>query len=130
MSSGYLRRTRGRHREDQRRTRSTCRDCHAEISWVQLVESGKKIPLDPSTDPHLGTVRLALRDGNGHPYTDGPRARRLRGDELIAAQADATPLRVAHWDTCVARRRHNPMPVEVAAEWADITDEMDERRRP
>jgi hypothetical protein len=132
MSRGYYRRTPVRH--DQRRreygpARSKCRDCHQEISWVQLVESGKRIPLDPSTDPELGTVRVTIRDGNGRPYADGPRARRLSGMELITAQADATPLRVAHWDTCIARRSHNPMPPEVAAEWVDITDDIDERRR-
>lgn len=89
-----------------------CRDCKAPIVWVKsMTRPGKRVALDPSPDPELGTVRrhqFSDADGPNSPY-----AETLTGDRLHAAQANNEQLWMLHRHTCTAHRDFNPRPAHV-----------------
>lgn len=90
-----------------------CRDCRQPIVWATNSATGSSVPLDPSPDPGLGT----LRRWHGQDDRGRPRAyvQRLGGVELHAAVANGQLLWIDHRQSCNARRPHNPKPAHIHA---------------
>ncbi|MGW0043448.1 hypothetical protein [Rhodococcus sp. NPDC003348] len=92
---------------------SRCRHCQQQIVWAKSMTHDSWMPLDPSPDPGLGTVRR-------HPvHENGPTARPtiygeiLTGAALHTAIADGELLWIRHRDSCNAFRPHNPKPAHL-----------------
>jgi hypothetical protein len=74
---------------------SQCRSCHAEIIWVTMAASGRRMPLDAVPTPD-GTVAV---DGNGLAVV-------LTGQHLERAKAATVHLFRSHFASCVNAKQH------------------------
>lgn len=79
---------------------STCSGCGAEITWVVVAKSGKRMPLDPDPVP-LGNVAF---------LTDTTVEVVMKGGGLL----EDRPLYVSHFSTCTDptrfRKQKSPRP--------------------
>lgn len=88
-----------------------CKDCNLPIRFLHPMRpDGKKIPVDISPDPEVGTVR-EVKSGTAHETVY--RGQILRGTDLDIARADGEPLWMRHAETCTAHKPYNPKPAHV-----------------
>jgi hypothetical protein len=69
-----------------------CRSCNGAVIWTTNVQTGKRMPVNPT--PRLGG-NVVLTSGN-----DGPEARVLPPSEVKARQERGIELHVSHFATC------------------------------
>lgn len=89
---------------------STCKRCNQPIRWVTTTGQGKRLPLDPSSDPD-GTIRVRYSGAEGKKANVLGEV--LSGAALDAAIADEDLLFSPH--RCHSNATHNPMPDSVRA---------------
>lgn len=84
---------------------STCKRCDQPIRWVTTTGQGKRLPLDPSSDPD-GHIRIRYSGAAGKKAN--VLADVLAGADLYAALAGSELLFLPH--RCRNDLDHNPMP--------------------
>jgi hypothetical protein len=72
--------------------RASCRSCNGAVIWTTNVQTGKRMPVNPT--PRLGG-NVVLTTGN-----DGPEARVLPPSEAKEREARGMELYVSHFATC------------------------------
>lgn len=89
---------------------SNCKRCDQPIRWVTTTGQGKRLPLDPSSDPD-GNIRIHYSGAAGKKAN--VLAEVLSGADLHAAIANSDLLFRPH--RCSHNLDHNPMPASVRA---------------